>query len=39
LIHALGSKAAPGLWLSFAAACGLLSAWLLGRSREEPLRV
>ena len=33
LIHALGSKAAPGLWLSFAAACGLLSAWRLGRSQ------
>ena len=32
LVHALGSKAAPGLWLSFAAACGLLSAWRLGRS-------
>ena len=35
LIHALGSKAAPGLWLSFAAACGLLSAWLSGRSGQR----
>ena len=31
LIHATGSKASPGLWLSFAAACGLIAALLLGR--------
>ncbi len=28
LIHATGNAAAPGLWLSFAAACGLLAALL-----------
>ncbi len=28
LIHATGNRAMPGLWLSFAAACGLTAAWL-----------
>jgi MFS family permease len=31
LIHLTGNPAAPGLWLSFAAACGLLGALLAGR--------
>jgi len=34
LIHATGNRAVPGLWVSFAAACGLTSALLL-----SPLRV
>jgi MFS family permease len=33
LIHATGDRAAPGLWLSFAAACGLLANLLLNPSR------
>lgn len=34
LIHATGNRAVPGLWLSFAAACGLLAAFLArGRAR------
>jgi MFS transporter, MHS family, citrate/tricarballylate:H+ symporter len=28
LIHATGNRAVPGLWLSFAAACGLVAAFL-----------
>jgi len=32
LIHATGNRAVPGLWLSFAAVCGLL-ATLLARSQ------
>jgi MFS family permease len=39
LVHALGSRAAPGLWLSFAAACGLLAAWRLGRAGPAPAPV
>ena len=35
LIHATGNRAVPGLWLSFAAACGLLAA-LFARPYEEP---
>ncbi len=38
LIHATGNRAVPGLWLSFAAACGLLAA-LLARPYEEPEEV
>ena len=34
LIHRTGNRAAPGLWLSFAAACGLLAA-LLARTQQE----
>ncbi len=34
LIHATGNKAAPGIWLSVAAACGLLAAFLLYRTRQ-----
>ena len=33
LIHATGDRAVPGLWLSFAAACGLIATALLGPSR------
>lgn len=34
LIHELGNKAAPGLWLSAAAACGLVATLVLYRTRE-----
>ena len=33
LIHATGNRAVPGLWLSFAAACGLIATALLNSSR------
>jgi MFS family permease len=33
LIHATGNRAIPGLWLSFAAACGLIATALLNSSR------
>jgi MFS family permease len=33
LIHATGNRAIPGLWLSFAAACGLIATALLSSSR------
>jgi MFS family permease len=33
LIHATGNRAVPGLWLSFAAACGLIATSLLSSSR------
>jgi len=36
LIHVTGNRAVPGLWLSFAAACGLLAA-LFARPYEEPV--
>ncbi|HYN14377.1 MAG TPA: MFS transporter [Terriglobales bacterium] len=36
LIHVTGNRAVPGLWLSFAAACGLLAA-LFARRYEEPV--
>ena len=36
LIHVTGNRAVPGLWLSFAAACGLLAA-LFARPHEEPV--
>jgi len=35
LIHVTGNRAVPGLWLSFAAACGLLAA-LFARPYDEP---
>jgi len=35
LIHVTGNRAVPGLWLSFAAAMGLLAA-LFARPYEEP---
>ncbi len=34
LIHLTGNRAIPGLWLSFAAACGLLAA-ILGRTQKD----
>ena len=34
LIHITGNRAVPGLWLSFAAACGLVAA-LLARPQQE----
>src|SRR3989442_2941441 len=36
LIHRTGNRAVPGLWLSFAAACGLLAS-LLARPQQEPV--
>jgi hypothetical protein len=33
LIHATGNRAIPGLWLSFAAVCGLIATALLSSSR------
>lgn len=33
LIHSTGNRAVPGLWLSFAAACGLVAAVLLRDGR------
>jgi len=36
LIHVTGNRAVPGLWLSFAAACGLLAA-LFAKPYEEPV--
>lgn len=35
LIHVSGDRAMPGVWLSFAAACGLLAALLAKTAREE----
>jgi MFS family permease len=35
LIHATGNKAAPGLWLSAAAICGLVATLLLSRRRVQ----
>ncbi len=36
LIHVTGNRAVPGLWLSFAAACGLLAA-ILARPQQDSL--
>ena len=33
LIHATGNRAIPGLWLSFAAVCGLIATMLMSSSR------
>jgi MFS family permease len=33
LIHVSGNRAAPGLWMSLAAACGMIAASLLSRER------
>ncbi|MCY0388654.1 MFS transporter [Robbsia sp. Bb-Pol-6] len=38
LIHWTGNKAAPGLWLSFAAACGLVATLILFKSQESRQR-
>jgi MFS transporter, MHS family, citrate/tricarballylate:H+ symporter len=35
LIEATGNKAAPGLWMSFAAVCGLIATFMLLGKREE----
>ena len=35
LIHLTGNKAAPGLWLSFAALCGMLATWLIYRDTRR----
>ncbi len=37
LIHVTGNRAVPGLWLSFAAACGL-GATLFAKPQETPLK-
>ena len=39
LIHATGNRAIPGLWLSFAAACGLIATALLNYSRVSQISV
>lgn len=38
LIHATGNKAAPGLWMSLAAVCGLIATLILYRSAEARQR-
>lgn len=35
LIHATGDKAMPGVWLTFAAVCGLFGALLIGRMVKQ----
>ncbi|TXI80362.1 MULTISPECIES: MFS transporter [unclassified Cupriavidus] len=35
LIHSTGNKAAPGLWLMFAAACGLVATLVIFRTRRQ----
>jgi len=35
LIHETGNRAMPGVWLMFAAACGLLAALLAWRGKEQ----
>lgn len=35
LIHVTGNKAAPGLWLSFAALCGLIATWIAYRHPQR----
>ena len=37
LIHATGNRAIPGLWLSFAAICGLIATILMSSSRVAQL--
>jgi MFS family permease len=39
LIHATDNRAAAGWWLSFAAACGLVAALLIGQKRMAPVAV
>jgi hypothetical protein len=39
LIHVTGNRAVPGLWLSFAAACGLIAAMLARRQSSEVVDV
>jgi len=35
LIHATGDKAMPGVWLTFAAVCGLIGTLLIGRMVKQ----
>ena len=35
LIHYTGNRAAPGLWMSFAAVCGLIATFVLFRDRQS----
>jgi len=35
LIHATGDKAMPGVWLTFAAVCGLIGTLLIGRTVKQ----
>jgi len=35
LIHATGDKAMPGVWLTFAAICGLIGTLLIGRMVKQ----
>lgn len=35
LIHYTGNRAAPGLWMSFAAICGLIATFVLFRDRQS----
>ena len=37
LIHATGNRAIPGLWLSFAAICGLIATMVMSSSRVAQL--
>jgi len=39
LIHASGNRAAPGLWLSAAAVCGLVASLSLGRKQSKEFEV
>lgn len=39
LIHTTGNRAIPGLWLSFAATCGLIAASLLSPERVARITV
>jgi MFS family permease len=39
LIHVTGNRAVPGLWLSFAAGCGLIAAMLARRQSSEAVDV
>ena len=37
LIHATGDKGAPGLWMSFAGACGLVATMIIYRGGSIPV--
>jgi len=36
LIEATGNKAAPGFWMAFGGACGLVATFLIYRANREP---
>jgi MHS family citrate/tricarballylate:H+ symporter-like MFS transporter len=38
LIEVTGDRAAPGLWMSFSAVCGLTGTWILLYSRRRQRR-